>query len=79
MPEIKVEICAMCHPVFTGQQKFIDTLGRVDLFQKKAQQSKTKQAEIKQRAEQKKAKTEVKKDKQSLKDLLMLARKQATS
>jgi len=34
-PEIKVEICANCHPFFTGQQKIVDTEGRVERFRKK--------------------------------------------
>jgi large subunit ribosomal protein L31 len=34
-PELKVEICAACHPFFTGQQKFIDAAGRVEKFTKK--------------------------------------------
>ena len=29
-PEIKVGICAKCHPFFTGKQKFVDTAGRID-------------------------------------------------
>ncbi len=29
---IKVGICAACHPFFTGEQRFIDTAGRVDKF-----------------------------------------------
>lgn len=33
--DIRVEICANCHPFFTGRQKLIDTEGRVDRFQKK--------------------------------------------
>ena len=33
--EIHVEICSNCHPFFTGQQKFVDTLGRVQRFQNK--------------------------------------------
>ncbi len=33
--DIRVEICANCHPFFTGKQKLIDTAGRVDRFQKK--------------------------------------------
>ncbi len=32
---IKVEICAKCHPFFTGKQKFVDTAGRVDKFMRK--------------------------------------------
>lgn len=34
-PEIKVEVCAACHPLFTGEQKFVDTAGRVEKFEKK--------------------------------------------
>lgn len=33
LPEIKVEICSACHPFFTGQQKYVDTMGRVEKFQ----------------------------------------------
>ena len=33
--EIRVEICASCHPFFTGQQKLIDTAGRVEKFRAK--------------------------------------------
>ena len=33
--EISVEICSACHPFFTGQQKLIDSAGRVDRFLKK--------------------------------------------
>ncbi|HUS81105.1 MAG TPA: 50S ribosomal protein L31, partial [Armatimonadota bacterium] len=31
-PNIRVEICSQCHPFFTGQQKIIDTEGRVERF-----------------------------------------------
>ena len=33
--ELRVEICAACHPHYTGQQKIVDTAGRVDKFKKK--------------------------------------------
>lgn len=33
--EIRVEVCSACHPFYTGTQKFVDTLGRVEKFQKK--------------------------------------------
>ncbi len=33
--EIKVEICAKCHPFFTGKQKLVDTAGRIEKFRKK--------------------------------------------
>jgi large subunit ribosomal protein L31 len=32
---IHVEICANCHPFFTGKQKLVDTAGRVEKFRKK--------------------------------------------
>jgi large subunit ribosomal protein L31 len=35
LPEIKVEICSACHPFFTGQQKLVDSAGRVERFMKK--------------------------------------------
>ena len=35
VPEIKIEICSSCHPFFTGTQKMVDALGRVDRFTKK--------------------------------------------
>jgi large subunit ribosomal protein L31 len=34
-PEIHVEICAACHPFYTGKQKFVDTAGRIQRFQEK--------------------------------------------
>jgi large subunit ribosomal protein L31 len=33
--KIRVEICSKCHPFFTGQQKIIDTAGRVERFRRK--------------------------------------------
>jgi large subunit ribosomal protein L31 len=33
--EIKVEICSKCHPFMTGQQKIVDTAGRVEKFRQK--------------------------------------------
>ena len=32
-PDIRVEICARCHPFFTGKQKILDTGGRVARFE----------------------------------------------
>ena len=32
---IRLEICSSCHPFFTGKQKFVDTAGRVERFQKR--------------------------------------------
>ena len=35
VPEIHVEICSVCHPFYTGKQKYVDTAGRIEKFQKK--------------------------------------------
>ncbi len=80
LPAIRVEICSKCHPLFSGQQKFVDTLGQVDRFIKKTESSKIKQEERKRILETRKSKVEnKKKDRPSLKDLLMQARKQIPS
>ncbi|HSM17959.1 MAG TPA: 50S ribosomal protein L31 [Gemmatimonadales bacterium] len=34
---IHVEVCAHCHPYFTGKQRLVDTAGRVDRFRRKYQ------------------------------------------
>ena len=33
--EIHLDICAACHPFFTGKQKLVDTAGRVERFRRK--------------------------------------------
>ena len=33
--EIHAEICSMCHPFYTGKQKYVDTAGRIERFRKK--------------------------------------------
>ncbi len=54
-PELHVEICAQCHPFYSGKQKLVDTGGRVERFErrygkarpqrKKAGEDKAKKAE----------------------------------
>jgi large subunit ribosomal protein L31 len=34
-PEIRVEVCSKCHPFYTGEQRIVDTLGRVERFKKR--------------------------------------------
>ena len=33
--EIRVEVCSQCHPLYTGEQRFLNVKGRVENFQKK--------------------------------------------
>lgn len=53
-----VDICAACHPFYTGKQKLMDTAGRVERFKKKYAKLDAHKAEAKARAEAKAAKAE---------------------
>jgi large subunit ribosomal protein L31 len=43
--DIKIGICAACHPFFTGEQKFVDTAGRVEKFTRRYGQTKATRAQ----------------------------------
>ena len=53
LKEIAVEVCSACHPFFTGQQKFVDTAGRVDKFNQKVATAKKKQEDAAERKRKK--------------------------
>ena len=40
--EIRATLCSACHPFYTGQQKFVDTAGRIDKFEQRYQSGKKK-------------------------------------
>ncbi len=40
MDKMRVEICSQCHPFYTGNDKVLDTAGRVDRFKKRAASAK---------------------------------------
>ena len=65
---INVEVCYKCHPLYTGEHRFIDTKGRVESFQKKQQFAK-KMVERMSSKKHKKEEREEKKIK-TLKELL---------
>ncbi|WP_069471061.1 50S ribosomal protein L31 [Candidatus Marithrix sp. Canyon 246] len=33
--ELTIEVCSACHPFYTGQQKIMDTAGRVEKFKRR--------------------------------------------
>ena len=41
--QLKIEICNVCHPFYTGKQKFVDAAGRVDKFQQRMAKTKAAQ------------------------------------
>jgi large subunit ribosomal protein L31 len=66
-----VEICYKCHPFFTGEMKFVDTMGRVERFQQK-QKSAAAQADTLATRKKKKQEHEAAlRNPKSLKDMLM--------
>jgi large subunit ribosomal protein L31 len=75
MPEIKVEICSACHPFYTGEEKVLDTAGRVEKFKTKrakGEEEKKKVAETKkaraERERMKKKEKEITESKKSKED-----------
>ena len=42
--DVHVEICSNCHPFFTGQQRIVDTAGRVERFTKRMEKSQAAKA-----------------------------------
>jgi large subunit ribosomal protein L31 len=42
---LKVGICMQCHPFFTGEQRFVDTAGRVEKFAKRYGSMQARRAE----------------------------------
>ena len=34
-PELRVEVCNKCHPFFTGEQRIVDTEGRVERLKRR--------------------------------------------
>lgn len=75
VPEIHVEVCNKCHPFFTGEMKYVDTLGRVEKFQAKQEKAK----EIKAQKVVKIKEKEERQRPESLREMIELAKKQASS
>lgn len=74
--EIRVELCAQCHPFYTGTQKLVDTQGQVEKFTQRVTNAQSKKVERAKIVEQRAAKVQQdRSEKPSLKDLLMQARK----
>ncbi len=70
-PELKVEICSKCHPFFTGEMKFVDTLGRVERFQKKQKAAEATATVVAAKKKKKAEREEQLRSPKSLKEMLM--------
>lgn len=49
---LRVDICANCHPFYTGEQRIVDTAGQVDRFMRRLQSSQNQQAAAARRREE---------------------------
>ena len=78
LPSIQVDICSSCHPLFTGTQKFVDTEGRIDKFNKKIKNIEVKKKKHEEVSKSKKVKQTIVKDapQGSLKDILKQLREE---
>jgi large subunit ribosomal protein L31 len=43
VPEVRTDVCSKCHPFFTGEQRIVDSEGRVDRFYRRLEQARQMQ------------------------------------
>lgn len=68
---IHVEICHKCHPFFTGEMKYVDTLGRVERFQQKQKKAQSQATIIADKKKKKLQKQEEIRHPKSLREMLL--------
>ncbi len=68
---IRVEICHKCHPFFTGEMKFVDTLGRVEKFKAKQKTAQAQAVVLADKKKKKQARQEEIRHPKSLREMLM--------
>ncbi len=49
-PELRTDICSNCHPFFTGQQRIVDTGGKVERFTNKFERASQLKKEVEERS-----------------------------
>ncbi len=75
--DFSIDVCSHCHPFYTGRQKFVDSAGRVERFQKKwaAVEKKPAKAEVKPDAAATEAKPDATKAKGEKKEVVATEKK----
>ncbi|KKS97629.1 MAG: hypothetical protein UV73_C0007G0072 [Candidatus Gottesmanbacteria bacterium GW2011_GWA2_43_14] len=68
---IKVELCHKCHPFYTGEMKFVDTLGRVERFQKKQEKAKVSLKILQEKKKKKEVSEKEDRRPKSLREMLL--------
>jgi len=75
-PKITADICSNCHPYYTGKQRFVDTEGRLEKFEKKVKFAEAKKASLEAKKNKNTAQTaKGPKTKKTLKEMLEEAQK----
>ena len=69
--DLRVEIRAKCHPFFTGEMKFVDTMGRVERFQQKIQSAAAQADVLAAKKKKKQERIESLRNQKSLKEMLV--------
>ena len=57
--DLRVEVCAKCHPLYTGKSNLVDTAGRIDKFQARQQEAAKRQDALKAKTATKTPEVEV--------------------
>lgn len=58
LSELKVEICSACHPLYTGEKRYVDTAGRLDRFKARQERTEKLKEKLTKPSTQKQAKKE---------------------
>ncbi|HHT9130244.1 MAG TPA: 50S ribosomal protein L31 [Candidatus Brocadiaceae bacterium] len=48
-PKIAVGICSKCHPFYTGKQRFVDSAGQIERFQRRLKKTQKAEEIVKQK------------------------------
>lgn len=70
-PDVHVDICARCHPFYTGEMRFTDSEGKVDRFVKRMEKAKALAPELAKKKAKKKGEKVAKAEPKSLREMLM--------
>lgn len=70
-PSIKVEVCHKCHPFYTGEMKYVDTLGRVERFQKRQKAAEKQKVAVDLKKKKKQEKQEEIRHPKTLREMLL--------
>jgi large subunit ribosomal protein L31 len=67
VPEIHTELCASCHPFFTGEQRIVDSAGQVERFMRRLEAGQSqRKAEVMRQDQRKQAEREAKRQRRGL-------------